>query len=256
MQKFLWFTLGFFSALFIVAGLILDPLRSIGASNLASRPAEELAASMPPLEPTSQPTRLPSHPALHWQREGGLGGRCERLTIDELGRAYYAPCSEGRRVAQLTSDEYQDFMIYVARYAPFEVELRDRWGWSDELSVRLRFVGRGSRKPSEAEQVELARWASEVYQRLALEEKRADIVAHARSDLAERLGIHADAIETISVEAVDWPDACLGITRKGIFCAQVVTPGYRIILEFDGRRYEYRSDRHGTILQSIEPSNG
>lgn len=244
MQKFLWFTLGFFSALVIVAGLIFEPFRSISASSPALRVTAPPIVPLPTPEPTRPPTPVSLHPALNWQRQGGLGGRCERLTIDELGRAYYAPCGEGRRVAQLTPDEFQTFMIYVARYAPFEVELRDQLGWADELVVRLRFVGRGGRRPSEAEQVELARWASDVYQRLALEEERADIVARARSDLAERLGIYTDAIETISVEAVDWPDACLGISTKGIFCAQVVTPGYRILLEFDGQRYEYRSDRH------------
>jgi len=251
MQKFLWFTLGFFAALVMVAALIFEPFRSISAPNPVSQLTEIPTMPIPTPEPAVQPTPTASHPALHWQREGGLGGRCERLTIDELGRAYYAPCGEGRRVAQLTSEEFQTFLIYVARYAPLELELRDNMGWADNLTVRLRFVGHGSRKPSEAEQMELAQWASNVYQRLALEEERADRVARARSHLAERLGIYTDAIETVSVEAVDWPDACLGIPTKGVFCAQVVTPGYRILLEFNGTRYEYRSDRH-EMLRLVE----
>lgn len=247
MQKFLWFTLGFFAALVVVAGLIFGPFRSISAPNPAPRPTTIPTASLPTPEPTARPTQVPSHPALNWQREGGIAGRCERLTLDEQGHAYYAPCGEGRRVAQLTQEEFQAYMVFVARYAPWELELQDNPGGADNMAVRLRFVGHGGRKPSEAEQVELAQWASHIYQRLALEEERADIVARARSHLAERLGIYTDAIETRSVEAVDWPDACLGITSKGVFCAQVVTPGYRILLEFDGTSYEYRSDRHEMV---------
>ena len=247
MRKFLWFTFGFFTALVVVAGLVWGPFRSIGAPNPVLRPTMTPMPPAPVAEPTARPTQAPAHPALNWQREGGLAGRCERLTVDEQGRAYYAPCGEGRRVAQLSSDEFRAYLVYVARYAPMEVELQDNPGRADNMTVRLSFVGRGSRKPTEAEQAELAQWASDVYQRLATEEQRADIVARARSHLAERLGIYTDAIETRSVEAVDWPDACLGVTAKGVFCAQVVTPGYRIVLAFDGTDYEYRSDRYEMV---------
>lgn len=48
----------------------------------------------------------------------------------------------------------------------------------------------------------------------------------------------------ISVEAVQWPDSCLGVPRPGVFCASVVTPGYRIVLD-DPRqgRIEYHTSR-------------
>jgi hypothetical protein len=57
-------------------------------------------------------------------------------------------------------------------------------------------------------------------------------------------GASSDA-RIISVEAVDWPDACLGAANPGDICAAVITPGYRIILDVGGQRVEYHTDRHG-----------
>ena len=47
----------------------------------------------------------------------------------------------------------------------------------------------------------------------------------------------------VAVTAVDWPDTCLGVRTPGRVCAQVVTPGYRIIVEASGKRIEYHTDR-------------
>ncbi|MDE3096245.1 MAG: hypothetical protein KGK07_09625 [Chloroflexota bacterium] len=47
----------------------------------------------------------------------------------------------------------------------------------------------------------------------------------------------------VAVTALDWPDTCLGVRMPGRACAQVVTPGYRIIVEAGGKRIEYHTDR-------------
>lgn len=49
----------------------------------------------------------------------------------------------------------------------------------------------------------------------------------------------------VSVESVDWPDACLGAPRQDELCATVVTPGYRIIIGQDGEQTEYHTDIKG-----------
>jgi hypothetical protein len=59
-------------------------------------------------------------------------------------------------------------------------------------------------------------------------------------DLALRSGTHA--IEIVSVEPVDWPDACLGLAGPDEACAQVITPGLRVVLSARGRQYEYHTD--------------
>ncbi len=67
-------------------------------------------------------------------------------------------------------------------------------------------------------------------------------VEAAVADLAERLGLEPGEIEVAEVEPVDWPDACLGAALEREVCAQVVTPGYRVILSAGDREYEYHTD--------------
>lgn len=64
----------------------------------------------------------------------------------------------------------------------------------------------------------------------------------ARTDLADRLGIDVGAIAVVSVEAVEWRNACLGAARPDEVCAQVITPGYRVVLRADDSQYVYHTD--------------
>lgn len=57
----------------------------------------------------------------------------------------------------------------------------------------------------------------------------------------------------VSVEAVDWPDACLGAARADEMCAEVITPGYRIVLEQAGETREYRASRAGQFRRVPSP---
>ena len=68
------------------------------------------------------------------------------------------------------------------------------------------------------------------------------------SALSENLGLDADEIIVVSSETVEWPDACLGITNEGIACAEVITPGYKIILEANGKQVEYHTDESGSVV--------
>lgn len=71
--------------------------------------------------------------------------------------------------------------------------------------------------------------------------------------LAQALGISPDAITLVSSEPVDWPDGCLGVSRPGVMCTQAIVPGYRVILEAGGQRYEVRTDRSGTAAVLVPP---
>jgi hypothetical protein len=73
----------------------------------------------------------------------------------------------------------------------------------------------------------------------------------ASRDLAAQLGVEVDAVVLVSSEATQWPDACLGITREGVVCAQVITPGFRIVLESGGDEYEYHTNE-GTRAVLVE----
>lgn len=50
----------------------------------------------------------------------------------------------------------------------------------------------------------------------------------------------------VSVTSMRWPDSCMGLARTGEVCAQVVTPGYLIIIERAGQRTVYHTSVTGT----------
>ena len=74
-------------------------------------------------------------------------------------------------------------------------------------------------------------------------------VAEAISALSAFLGIDAQSISVAFVGQETWQNGCLGLPEQGEICAQVVTPGYVIILNVDGEEYTYRSDASGSVLR-------
>lgn len=66
--------------------------------------------------------------------------------------------------------------------------------------------------------------------------------------VSQNLSLAAEQIRLVSAEAVEWPDSCLGIPTEGIACAQVITPGFRIILDAAGRQVEYHTNEDGTVI--------
>ena len=73
-------------------------------------------------------------------------------------------------------------------------------------------------------------------------------VLEAANQLSEDLGITVEEIEIVEFEQVEWPDACLGISQEGQACAQVITPGFRAVLEVNDQEYEFRTDETGTLI--------
>ncbi len=78
-------------------------------------------------------------------------------------------------------------------------------------------------------------------------------VVAAREALVQRLQIAPEAIQVIAVEEVQWPDGCLGVRTPGVFCIQIVVPGYRVVLEVEGRRYVYHTDQDGRQIVLADP---
>jgi len=75
------------------------------------------------------------------------------------------------------------------------------------------------------------------------------ISAKCKADLAKRLKAEPKAIELISSQAVSWPNSALGMPEIGKMYAQMITPGFRVILANRGTRYLYttgsKSIRYG-----------
>ena len=66
--------------------------------------------------------------------------------------------------------------------------------------------------------------------------------ARARELLNEELGSPPRAPFLIAYEAVDWNNASLGCPKPDVMYAQVVTPGFRLVFDHEGTRYEYHTD--------------
>ena len=86
-----------------------------------------------------------------------------------------------------------------------------------------------------------------VVREVVMDEAAPAAVAAAQQALADLLSIDPTSITVVSVDAVDWPDACLGVPTPGA-CAQVITPGYRIILSVSGQSYEFHTNLDGTLV--------
>ena len=68
------------------------------------------------------------------------------------------------------------------------------------------------------------------------------VVKLAADDLTQRLSLAPGAIQLVSVEAVEWSDASLGCPQPGMMYAQVITPGYLLVMEAGGEQYTYHTD--------------
>jgi hypothetical protein len=67
--------------------------------------------------------------------------------------------------------------------------------------------------------------------------------------LSQELGLDPGAVEVLAYEAVDWPDACLGLPAPGEACSEVITPGWQIRLRAGGTEYEVRTDTLGAVIR-------
>jgi hypothetical protein len=72
-------------------------------------------------------------------------------------------------------------------------------------------------------------------------------VRAAITDWAARLRVAPDKIRVVWVEDVSWPDTSIGCPQPGMFYAQIIVPGYKIMLSADGRQIEYHADRQGRV---------
>ncbi len=70
----------------------------------------------------------------------------------------------------------------------------------------------------------------------------------ALADLAERLKVDKSAIRVESIEKRMWSDASLGCPQPGMMYAQVITPGFLIRLNAQGRVYTYHTSLTHVVL--------
>jgi hypothetical protein len=70
-----------------------------------------------------------------------------------------------------------------------------------------------------------------------------DLIEKTKDDLANRLATTKEEISLIEVTGVEWSDSSLDCPQPGMEYLQVITPGYRILLQTNNQFYEYHTNR-------------
>jgi hypothetical protein len=98
--------------------------------------------------------------------------------------------------------------------------------------------------PDRPEQIESPLPEPEVSPIATAADPAADVVAAAREVLAGELGIPTEEVRPVLAQPVEWSDASLGCPESGKVYAQVITPGYRVVLRVGEKEYELHTDQN------------
>ncbi|MDQ2933113.1 MAG: hypothetical protein M3Q80_01910 [bacterium] len=74
-------------------------------------------------------------------------------------------------------------------------------------------------------------------------------IAAARTALALKLHVAESKIIIMTAYEKDWSDSCLGLAGPDETCATVITPGYEVIMQAEGKTYVYRTNTAGTVVR-------
>ena len=108
----------------------------------------------------------PASLALTWQRNGGLAGFCDSLTVYLSGEVSASNCKAGERTGRLSAPELTQLEQWLMQLHQADLDASDPAGVTDRMTRRLVLFGNGDAQPSEAEQQALLSWAQDLYQRL------------------------------------------------------------------------------------------
>ena len=84
---------------------------------------------------------------------------------------------------------------------------------------------------------------------------RNEAIGKAKSDLAKRTGTDEDSVKLISSEDAEFPDASLGAAVSGEMSGMMLTSGWRITLDVDGKSFEYRANPDQIRLYKFKGKN-
>lgn len=64
------------------------------------------------------------------------------------------------------------------------------------------------------------------------------------------------SIRVISVDEVEWRNSCLGVDKPGEMCLDVITPGFRVLLDVDGQVVAVHTNQAATAMRLADPAQG
>ncbi len=74
-------------------------------------------------------------------------------------------------------------------------------------------------------------------------------VAVARSAAAKLFGVPEGEVIVMTAFEKEWPDSCLGLVGKDEMCSDVITPGFEVTLQGNGKEVIYRTNNDGTSIR-------
>lgn len=86
-----------------------------------------------------------------------------------------------------------------------------------------------------------------------LPEDTEPLVVLAKLDLLQKTDAEPDQIRTVSVKETEFEDASLGVPEPGQSYAQMIIPGYIIILEYQDEQYQYHASSQRVVQVPDQP---
>lgn len=212
--------------------------------------------------PTQEGPSLPDDGlVLHWQRMGGIAGFCDDVKIFVDGSYIVENCHNNQtHNGQLDADQLKQVNDWVNTFASFTDGTDETTPtYPDQMFVKMVFNGVGSIEANPDDILAISNFASVLSMTpatgkpdMGIDPVQPEAAFKARDFLAAQLGIPSPDIKIISAEAVEWSDSCLGLGKPEEICAQMITPGYKVILEATGQRYEAHTDQSGDTVRLVE----
>lgn len=78
------------------------------------------------------------------------------------------------------------------------------------------------------------------------------IIAQAVNDAATQAGVDPSVVTVVSADSVTWPNGAAGCPKMGFLYTDVLTPGYRVVVEAGGTTYDYRGSVKGGSVSWCE----
>ncbi|MGB3638097.1 MAG: hypothetical protein WBA39_11065 [Rivularia sp. (in: cyanobacteria)] len=72
------------------------------------------------------------------------------------------------------------------------------------------------------------------------------------SDAAKRVSKPVAALRITQTQKENWGDSCLGLAQSGKLCAQVIVPGWKVVVSDGQRDLVYRTDEKGKQVKLEE----
>lgn len=76
----------------------------------------------------------------------------------------------------------------------------------------------------------------------------------AKENLAQRLSIAITEINLVEAKEVTWANSSLGCPQEGMMYAEVLTPGYLILLQVNRQNYEYHAGKSPDVFLCENPT--